>query len=116
MKKLEINIPIYDQKVEVFLADEISTIDEYVKDIYAVNLDATSADLRSASTYTLPNGIIIIGLLPGVIDKVICHECGHATFELSNILGINPIYEQETFCYIQEYLFDKITTWVHKND
>ena len=111
MKKLEINIPIFDQMVVVLQAEEMSSVDKYVEDVYDIKLGAGPAECRKASTYRLPNEIIIIGLLPDSTERTIVHECGHATFELLDVLGINPTIDQETFCYIQDYLFDKIVTW-----
>ena len=110
MRKLEINIPIFDQMIVVLQAEEMSSVDKYVEDVYDIKLGAGPAECRKASTYRLPNEIII-GLLLDSTERTIVHECGHATFELLDILGINPTIDQETFCYIQDYLFDKIVTW-----
>lgn len=108
MKRLEINIPIYDQEVILLKADSLSTIDDYVEDCYRVQLEKGSC--RSASTYILPENVIIIGITPEITDRIIVHETGHATFQLLKNIGINPYYDDESFCYIQDYLFDKVTT------
>lgn len=109
MKKLEIKIPIFDQKVFVIKAEDMKTIDNYVEDIYDIKLNRTDAEYRDASTYLMLNGDILIGLLPKATDRIIVHETGHTVFELLNILGIDPTKDQETFCYLQDYLFDKIS-------
>ena len=114
MKRLDINIPIYDQNVILLKADALNTIDDYVEDCYRLQL--YKASCRSASTYILPDDIIIIGITPEVTDRIIVHETGHATFQLLKNIGINPYYDDESFCYIQDYLFDKITNWNNKND
>lgn len=113
MKRIDINIPIYDQEVILLKADNLSTIDDYVEDCYRVQLDKGSN--RSASTYILSNDVIIIGITPDVTDRVIVHETGHAVFQLLKNIGINPYYDDESFCYIQDFLFDKVTKW-NKND
>lgn len=46
MKKLEINIPIYNQQVVVLQADSMETIDNYVKDTYSVFLEGGPAVCR----------------------------------------------------------------------
>ena len=108
MKRLDINIPIYDQDVIVLKADSLNTIDDYVEDCYRVQLEKGSC--RSASTYILPENVIIIGITPEITSRIIVHETGHATFQLLKNIGINPVYDDESFCYIQDYIFDKITT------
>lgn len=110
MKKLEISIPIYDREVTVLMAEDLNTIDNYIEDCYNVLLEGKT-NVRSASTYTLPDGVIIIGITNTENLRGIVHECGHATFEVLNLIGINPVTDQETFCYIQDYLFDKISKW-----
>ena len=107
MKKLDINIPVYDQDVVILKADSLQTIDDYIEDCYRVQLEKSSC--RSASTYILPENVIIIGITPEVTDRIIVHETGHATFQLLKNIGINPYYDDESFCYIQDYLFDKVT-------
>lgn len=108
MKRLDINIPIYDQDVIVLKADSLNTIDDYVEDCYRVQLEKGSC--RSASTYILPENVIIIGITPEITNRIIVHETGHATFQLLKNIGINPVYDDESFCYIQDYIFDKVTT------
>ena len=114
MKRLDINIPIYDQNIIILKADSLSTIDDYVEDCYRIQLEKGA--VRSASTYILPDDIIIIGITPKVTDRIIVHETGHATFQLLKNIGINPIFDDESFCYIQDYIFEKITVWHNKDD
>ena len=114
MKKLKINIPIYDQEIIVLKSELLSTIDDYIEDCYRVQLEKGCN--RTASTYILPDNVIIIGITPEITDRIIVHETGHATFQLLKNIGINPYYDDESFCYIQDYLFDKVTTWNKKDD
>lgn len=107
MKKLDINIPIYDQNVVILKAEELNTIDDYVQDCYRVQLSGNPG--RIATTYILQDNVIIIGITNETTNSVIVHETGHATFQLLKNIGINPELDDESFCYIQEYLFDKIT-------
>jgi hypothetical protein len=106
MKKLEINIPIYEQQIIVLKADDLKTIDNYIEDCYSTSIEA--GDCRDASTYVLPNNVIIIGLTTSVTDKVIVHEAGHAVYQFMRNIGSQ---DEETFCYVQEFIFDKIVTW-----
>lgn len=108
MRKLNINVPIFDQKIIVIQGKSMPKIDEYVEDSYSCYFGELPE--RSGSVYNLPDNTIVMGLLSDVTDKIIVHECGHATFDLMRFVGINPVTDQETFCYIQEYLFDKIST------
>lgn len=108
MKRLDVNIPIYDQDIIILKADSLNTIDDYVEDCYRVQLEKGSC--RSASTYILPENVIIIGITPEITSRIIVHETGHATFQLLKNIGINPVYDDESFCYIQDYIFDKIIT------
>lgn len=111
MKKLEINIPIYEQQIVVLKADNLETIDNYIQDCYSVSLD--HGDCRVASTYILPENVIIIGITTNVTPKVIVHETGHAVNQFLRNIGSS---DEETFCYVQEFIFDEIVTWNSKND
>ena len=113
MKKLEINIPIYDQKVTVLYAEKLETVDNYLKDYFRVEFDTDPAQARC---YIMPGKELFIGLQKDVKNKYIVHETGHLVFELLNKIGINPTNAQETFCYIQEYLFEKTSQFLKLND
>lgn len=110
MRKLKINVPIFDQLIIVIQAENMKSIDDYIQDTYNVNFGELNPENRSGTTYNLPDTTIIIGILPYVTTKILVHETGHATFDLMRFVGINPQTDQETFCYIQEYIFDKIAT------
>lgn len=110
MKKLEINIPLFDKKVTVLYADDLKTVDDYIRDTYRYNWAPFSPD-KGACTYSLPTAEIIIAVSKDLHDRYLVHETGHATFELLELIGINPVKDQESFCYIQDYIFDKINVW-----
>lgn len=107
MKKLEINIPLYDRKVTVLYADDLKTIDDYLRDAYRENFGPYRED-RGACSYVLPNNDIFIAISKDLHDRYLVHETGHVTFSLMEIIGINPVADEESFCYIQDYIFDKI--------
>lgn len=108
MKRLEIKVPIFDQTILVLKADDIASIDDYIVNVYDCHLEFAPGK-RDACTYTMPTGEIVVGLLPGATDRVIVHELSHATFSLLETLYIDPTKDQETFCYILDYLFSIVT-------
>ena len=53
----------------------------------------------------MPNQDVIMTFLPEVCDSFIVHECVHAAFALTDMLGID---DEESICYFTEYLFKQI--------
>lgn len=101
---------MYDRKVTVLYADDLKTIDDYLRDAYRVNFNPYRED-KGASTYLFPNNDLFIAISKDVNERFLVHETGHATFSLMEIIGINPVKDEESFCYIQDYIFDKINVW-----
>lgn len=53
----------------------------------------------------MPNQDVILCFLPDAPDFYIVHECVHAAFALTEMLGID---DEESICYFTEYLFKQI--------
>jgi hypothetical protein len=54
--------------------------------------------------------IIVVGWFDGVVSTLI-HEVSHATFYVLDSAGVLLTADNhETFCYLQEYLFNKLWT------
>lgn len=107
MKRWALNIPIFDVEIEIVLGDEISKIAKYVEDAYDNYIEYIPGTV--AVTYDISDGPIIIGLTSN--DQwYMLHECLHAVHKIFNRKGIQ---DEETFCYLGEWLYREVYTIVN---
>ncbi len=107
MKKLLINVPIFDVKVIVIVSDNVEDVASYIEDVYNIPWQAKYAD---GITYQINNDIII-GLKERCDEHVIVHEICHTVFALDRILGLE--HAEETWCYLSDYLYNVIKSFIY---
>ena len=107
MKKLVINVPIFDTKVTVIISNDIENITSYIESIHDIPWQSIHVD---GITCQIDNEVII-GLKESCDNRVIVHEVCHAVFALNRILGLE--FAEETWCYLSDYLYNTITKFIH---
>ena len=107
-----VNVDIYNRGVLVFFGSESQLIN-YVHQRFPCYDDCIRDGLNdgkngTAYTFKLPaDAIIFAGTIPA--EKTIVHEIGHVA---KHLLSIVEVEDEEAFCYLLEYLYDKIIPWV----
>lgn len=96
-----INVPIYNQIVEIIKAKSILDIDDYVQNKYPEEQFPCADGNQDGRTWTTSQGYIIIGIEESSTD-VLIHELGHATWSILNRAGVS---DEEAFCYLLSFLY-----------
>lgn len=104
MKRKIINIPIFDKTIEVIWNKDLSKIQQYLLDTFSEETFPTLHPLSAGATWMLSTGYIIIGLTSN--DSTLIHELGHCVWRIVQLCGIE---DEETFCYLLEYIYKEIT-------
>lgn len=108
MRRIVINVPIFNQNITVIVAKDVASITKWVNDSFNQNF---SFDVKIDGSVYMAQGSIIVGLEEGVEDKVILHESLHVVFALDRILGLD--YSEELWCYLLEFIYSAIKQFVN---
>ena len=111
LKRWEIKVPIFESEIELVVADDIDKIDDYVSDTFNVDLDKRGPAV--GRTYLLPSNLIIAGFTLDCDEWTIIHECGHIIWSIKYIIGFD---DEETFCYLLEWVTKQVMLRVRSND
>ena len=110
MKKKKINIPIFDIDVCIYEGDQ-EKISERLEKEYGSAFNPERIAYSYASSLHLSNNgnHKFIMCLPKKCEiSMLCHECSHITFFILEFVGIELSGSNEIFCYLQQYLFNKL--------
>lgn len=108
LKKKTIEIPIYPIEVNFIAGDYIEFL-EYISWRHGCNIDPKD---NIAETHLINGHHYIWFEEDTITTPIMIHELGHVTFNIMNYLGLE-LTDQEAFCYMQEYLYEQISKYVH---
>jgi hypothetical protein len=108
LKIKTIQVPIFPIEVNFVSGDHEEFI-EYLKSKYRCEIINANGN---AVTFLVNEDQYIWFDENDITIPIMYHELGHATFDAMKLIGLD-IQDQEAFCYIQEYLFNEISKYVH---
>lgn len=104
MKRKIIQIPIFHRIIEVIWSEKLESINQYVSDVCG-DWYPPIHETCDGRTWVTTDGYVYVGLTSE--DKSIwVHELTHAVFAITKSLNIE---DEETFCYLLEYIFKQVT-------
>lgn len=111
IKLKEINVPIYDYKIE-FVSGYIGEIVDYYRDVDGFVLESDSNHV--ACTWNLGYKSVIWFDEDTITIYVMNHEIAHAIFNMIDTIGLE-LSDQEAFCYSQEYVLKEACKYIKMN-
>ena len=108
LKRKVVELPIFPVNVN-FVSGDYNEFIQYLAECYNHSIEALQGE---AETHCVCGQHYIWFNEDTVTIPVMYHELGHVTFNIMTDIGME-LTDQEAFCYIQEYLFEQISKYVH---
>lgn len=101
-------IPIFNQKVEIFIGPLKNVQSLWDKEDYFLDIP----DNADGACFGL-NDCIGLWFEANPKISIIVHECCHVVYEVMRSRGLN-MEDEEMFCYLQEYIVDNVLKCVKR--
>lgn len=101
MKKLTINVPIFNVPIVLLKTDEWSKLKNWFSTYFEQEIELP--DRYADGVTYVANGKITLGFLTNCTSQTALHESLHAVFGINSIIGLE--YNEEIFCYLLEWLY-----------
>lgn len=110
--KIKFNVPIYDHDVVFF--DSAVDASAYIGEEAWLFSSWTN---NRVSVITVDLEALKCGHFDPKYLQTLSHECCHSAIDILNKKGIAVNYEnQETFCYLQDFIIRKILDGIKRNE
>jgi hypothetical protein len=109
-RKTSFVVPIFNQKIYVFVFNSLSDI----RQLYKID-DAVDLNDRQAVVFEFDGGEIV-AFETNIQHGLVAHEALHITKRIMKKVGIKQCSfdDSEVECYLLGYITDKISTWFEK--
>lgn len=108
LKRKTIKLPIYPIEIN-FIAGDYTEFLEYLSWYHGWPMEPSD---NIAEVHEIAGHHYLWFDEKTITVPIMIHELGHAVFNIMNYLGLD-IKDQEAFCYMQEYLYEEISKYVH---